>query len=178
MANDVETLVLGGGCFWCTDAAFRLVRGVNRVTAGFSGGHVDNPSYTQVAMQLTGHAEVIQIEYHSDEVSLNDLLEVFWIVHDPTTRDRQGHDVGPQYRSIIFYQNEEQKKVIEQSRVAAQKLWDQPIVTEIVKFEKFWPADESHQDFFNKNPEQAYCQIIINPKLTKLRQKLAGLLKT
>jgi len=178
MSKLSETLTLGGGCFWCLDASYRLVKGVIKVTSGFSGGHVDNPSYEQVAMQNTGHAEVIQIEYDPKIVGPDNLLDVFWTIHDPTTLNRQGHDTGPEYRSIIFYQNDDQKKLIEKSLNEAQKVWENPIVTEVVKFEKFYAADESHQDFFNKYPEQAYCQIIINPKLTKLRQKLSGLLKT
>src|SRR3989344_4600749 len=142
MSKLSETLTLGGGCFWCLDASYRLVKGVIKVTSGFSGGHVDNPSYEQVAMQNTGHAEVIQIEYDPKIVGPDNLLDVFWTIHDPTTLNRQGHDTGPEYRSIIFYQNDDQKKLIEKSLNEAQKVWENPIVTEVVKFEKFYAADE------------------------------------
>lgn len=177
MNKSVANLVLGGGCFWCLDASYRLVRGVNNVISGYAGGHLPNPKAEQVYSQTTGHAEVVNIVYDPGIVSLEDLLDVFWTIHDPTTLNRQMYDVGPEYRSIIFYANETEQKAIEKSRDAAQKFWDNKIVTEIVPHEEFYPAEEMHQNFFEKNPDQAYCQVIINPKLNKLREKLTRLLK-
>lgn len=172
-----QSIVLGGGCFWCLEAAYQLVRGVISVTSGYAGGHVENPTYPQVASKTTGHAEVVQIEFDPGLVTLTDILEIFWVIHDPTTKDRQGYDVGPEYRSIILYANEAQKQLAEASKATAQTHWDNPIVTEVVRLTKFYEAEPEHQNYFKKNPTQGYCQVIINPKLAKLRQKLAHALK-
>lgn len=174
----MQTAVLGGGCFWCLDAAYRRVRGVERVTSGFAGGTVDNPSYEQVVGGSTGHAEVVELEFDADVISYDQLLEIFWTIHDPTTLNRQGNDVGPQYRSVIFYTSPEQEQAARESiKTVATELWGDKIVTELQPLQKFWPAEDYHQDYFNKHPEQGYCQIIINPKLAKLTKKFGALLK-
>jgi peptide-methionine (S)-S-oxide reductase len=172
-----ETIVMGGGCFWCLDAAYRLVKGISKVTSGYSGGHIDNPTYEQVTSGTTGHAEVVKVEFEPKTISLNDVLDIFWTIHDPTTLNRQGNDVGPQYRSVLFYKDQDQKQAFEKSKATAQKVWSGKIVTEIAPLVKFYPAEAYHQDYFKNHPEQAYCQIIINPKLAKLRKKFAALLK-
>lgn len=177
MAKALEKATLGGGCFWCLDASYRQIRGVVNVVSGYAGGQVDKPTYEQVARQNTGHAEVIQLEFDSAVIKYSGILDIFWALHDPTSLNRQGADVGPEYRSIILYHNKAQKGIAEQSKAKAAKLWDKPIVTEIVSLERFWPAEAEHQDFFNKNPAAAYCQIVINPKLAKLRQKFQTFLK-
>jgi len=167
----VESIILGGGCFWCLDAAYKLIRGVVKVEEGYSGGTVADPTDTQVYSGNTGHAEVVRVTYDPKLISLADILEIFWTIHDPTTLNQQGPDVGEEYRSIVFYTNEEQKKIILRSKEAAQKVWDNPIVTEIVAFKEFYPAAAYHQDYEVNRPD--YCRIIINPKLKKLRQKFA-----
>ena len=172
-----ETIVLGGGCFWCLDAIYRRVEGVEKVVSGYAGGHTTNPDYWQVASTTTGHAEVVHVMFNPSVIGLTDILDIFWAMHDPTTKDRQGHDIGPEYRSIILYTNAEQKRVIDASLQAAQKLWPNPIVTEIKPLENFYEAEEEHQDYFRKNPNQGYCQVIINPKLAKLRKKFASRIK-
>jgi peptide-methionine (S)-S-oxide reductase len=173
-----EAIVLGGGCFWCLEAIFQRVEGIERVINGYAGGEVANPSYEAVCSGETGHAEVVEITFDPVRISLQTLLNIFWAIHDPTTRNRQGNDVGTQYRSVIFYANEAQKQIAEQSlRKDGQKLWEKPIVTEILPLNTFYPAESYHQDYFNQHPEQAYCQIVINPKVTKLKQKFAHLLK-
>lgn len=177
MTNAHKAIVLGGGCFWCLDAAYRLVNGVTSVTSGYSGGHIANPSYEQVCTGTTGHVEVVKVEFDSKIISLEDILDIFWTLHDPTTLNRQGNDVGTEYRSVVFYRDQVQKKAVEKSRDLAKKVWGDKIVTQIEPLEKFYPAEEYHQDFFDKYPEQAYCRIIINPKLAELRQKFAGHLK-
>ncbi len=169
---------MGGGCFWCLEASYQLIGGVQKVVPGYSGGKTKDPTYLDVASQTTGHAEVVQLTFDSKTISYKDILDIFWAIHDPTTPDRQGNDVGPEYRSIILYTNDEQKSVAETSKEEAQKLWKDPIVTEIVPLEIFYEAEPEHHDYFNKHPEQAYCQVVINPKLDKLRQKFASKLKT
>lgn len=176
MANS-QLATLGGGCFWCLDAAYRQVKGVQRSVSGFAGGHTTHPTYEDVQTQTTGHAEVVQLTFDPAVISYQDILEIFWVLHDPTSVNRQGNDIGEEYRSVIFYATDEQKKIAEASRERAAKQWDKPIVTQIVPLEAFYPADESHQNFFAKNPEMAYCQVIINPKLQKLQAKFAALLK-
>ena len=178
MGTRAESIVLGGGCFWCLDAAYRLVKGVTKVTSGYAGGHVPNPTMEQVYTQTTGHAEVVRVEFDSKIINFEDILDIFWAQHDPTSLNKQMYDEGPECRSIILYKDEVQKKIIEKSKKEAQKLWDKPIVTEVVPLKTFYPADDDQQDFFNKYPERSYCQIIINPKLKKLRDKYARLLKT
>jgi peptide-methionine (S)-S-oxide reductase len=167
-----ESLVLGGGCFWCTEAAYQLLPGVKAVVSGYAGGAEPNPTYEQISTGTTGHAEVIKISYDPDKITLERLLEFFWDAHNPTTLNRQGADVGPQYRSIILYADEVQKLAAEKSRTEAQASFRDPIVTEIVPLKKFWPAEAYHQDYFAKNPNQGYCQYVIAPKVKKLEQKL------
>lgn len=169
-----ESIVLGGGCFWCTEAAYQMIRGVTKVTSGYAGGTVPEPTYEAVSSGKTGHTEVVRVEFDPNEISLADILDIFWAIHDPTMPNRQGNDVGTQYRSAIYYENPDQKTVIDESVAAVAKLWDRPIVTEVAPLAKFYPAEEYHQNFFRKNPSQGYCQIVINPKLEKLRQKFAG----
>lgn len=176
MANS-QIATLGGGCFWCLDAAYRQIKGIQRSVSGFAGGHTKNPTYEEVQTQTTGHAEVVQLTFDPAIISYQDILEIFWVIHDPTSVNRQGNDVGEGYRSVIFYVTDEQKKTAEASRERAAQQWDKPIVTEIVPLDEFYPADEAHQNFFAKNPDIAYCQVIINPKLQKLQAKFASLLK-
>jgi peptide-methionine (S)-S-oxide reductase len=173
MADDkAEVIVLGGGCFWCLDAAYKLIKGVTKVEEGYSGGDVANPNDEQIYYDNTGHAEVVRLTYDPKIIKLEDILEIFWTIHDPTTLNRQGPDVGPQYRSIVFYENEQQKKSIEACMQKAQAFWDNKIVTEIAKLKNFYPAAEYHKNYEADRPD--YCQIIINPKLKKLREKFAA----
>lgn len=169
--------VLGGGCFWCLEAAYQLIDGVTEVVPGYAGGHVKNPNYYQVGEGRTGHAEVVRINFDDSKLSFKDILEIFWTIHDPTTKDRQGNDVGPQYRSIILYEDEVQKNQAESSIKEVQKLWKDPIVTEIKALERFYEAEPEHHNYFKNHPEQAYCQVIINPKIEKLRTKFASRLR-
>lgn len=174
----IESIVLGGGCFWCLEAVYQRVKGVVAVTNGYTGGHVENPSYEAVLTGQTGHAEVVKVDFNPAEISLSTILDIFWVIHDPTTLNRQGNDIGTQYRSAIFYTSQQQKELAESSlKESARPLWSKKIVTEIMPLDTFWPAEEYHKDYFNNHPEQAYCQIIINPKVTKLKQKFAHLLK-
>lgn len=173
----LETAVLGGGCFWCTEAVYQQVKGIHKVVAGYAGGSVPNPTYYQVETVRTGHAQVVELTYDPAIITYADILDIFWVVHNPTTPNRQDYDVGPQYRSIILYLNDEQKQVAERSRQAAAKLWPDPISTEIAQLDTFFPAEPEHQHYFQNHPDQAYCQIIINPKLAKLRAKFNSRLK-
>lgn len=175
-----ELATFGSGCYWCAEAVFQQVKGVKKVVSGFSGGHVPNPTYEQVCSGATGHAEVVQLTYDPSIISYAELLEVFWRTHDPTTRDRQGGDRGPQYRSAIFYHNQRQKRLAEQykSQIDAAGVFSKPIVTEIEPYEQFFPADESHQNYYATHGEQSYCQVVIGPKLEKLRAVFHGKLKT
>jgi peptide-methionine (S)-S-oxide reductase len=175
--SKTEELVIGGGCFWCTEGAYLIVPGVTKVVSGYAGGHVENPTYEQICTKTTGHAEVIKISYDPAKVSTKDLLDLFWYVHDPTTLNRQGNDEGPQYRSTIMYANEEQKKLAEQSIKEHAKEFDAPIVTEVVPLKKFYPAEAYHQDFANKNPYQGYVCAVVKPKIEKMKQKLAEIAK-
>jgi len=170
--NTTELATLGGGCFWCLEACFELIPGVKAVTSGYSDGPKDNPTYKEVCGGDTGHAEVVQIEYYPALVSYEKLLETFWQIHDPTTLNRQGHDVGTQYRSIILYHNDAQKAAAEKSKAEAQKELSKPIVTQIVPLKKFWPAEAYHQDYFRNNPDQGYCQMVVRPKVEKVEKKL------
>ncbi len=172
-----ESVVLGGGCFWCLEAAFQLIEGVTSVVSGFAGGIESDPTYYDVAFGLTGHAEVVRLTYNVDKIALRDVLDIFWSLHDPTTRNQQGNDIGPQYRSIILYTDDTQLEVINNSIKSVQKVWDSPIVTEVERLAAFYPAEPEQQNYFKKHPDQAYCQIIINPKLKKLQDTFAKRLR-
>lgn len=174
-----ETITLGGGCFWCLEAAYAELRGVGSVTSGYAGGHAADPSYRQVCSGTTGHAEVVQIDFDPELISLREILEVFFTIHDPTTRNRQGADVGTQYRSVVFYHSDEQRRVALEvmKELSDEGVWDDPIVTELRPLPEFYPAEAYHRDYFKRNPTQAYCQIVIAPKLAKLRSKYADRLK-
>jgi peptide-methionine (S)-S-oxide reductase len=176
---EMKTATFAGGCFWCTEAIFQRLAGVEKVISGYSGGHVDNPTYEQVCSGTTGHAESIQITYDPSKISHDELLGVFWKTHDPTTRNRQGNDVGPQYRSVIFFHDEEQKKSAERyrTRLENEKFWDNPIVTGIVPFRKFWPAENYHQNYFDDNPSRGYCALVIAPKIDKFENVFKDRLK-
>ena len=168
-----ESLVLGGGCFWCTEAAYDLLPGVKSVVSGYSGGKELNPTYEQISAKVTGHAEVIKIEFDPAVVSLEKLLEFFWQVHNPTQVGGQGNDHGPQYRSIILFADAAQKAAAEKAKAAAAKVFRDPLTTEIVALEKFWPAEEYHQDYFRRNPNAGYCSYVIAPKVKKLEKAIA-----
>ena len=172
--SKTESLVVGGGCFWCTEAAYEMLPGVKAVVSGYAGGKEANPTYQQVCAHATGHAEVIKIDFDPAKVTLDRLLDYFWHVHNPTQVGGQGNDHGPQYRSVILYANAEQKAAAEKSRAAAAKVFRDPITTEIVALEKFWPAEEYHQDYFRRNPNQGYCSFVIAPKIKKLEKELAA----
>ncbi|MGQ0633993.1 MAG: peptide-methionine (S)-S-oxide reductase MsrA [Planctomycetaceae bacterium] len=178
-AKKLERATFGSGCFWCTEAVFQRLKGVESVVSGYSGGHVENPTYQQVSSKLTGHAEVVQVTYDPAVISYPELLEVFWKTHDPTTPNQQGADVGPQYRSVIFYHTEEQKELAEKYALKLTKasVFDDPIVTQIVPFEKFYPAENYHQNYYNNNSRAPYCRSVIGPKLTKLKKVFREKLK-
>lgn len=167
-----EKATLGGGCFWCLEAAYEQIDGVETVVSGYAGGRRENPSYEQVCSGATGHAEVVQITYDADVVTFGDLLDIFFTIHDPSTLNRQGGDIGSQYRSVIFYHDQEQKRIAEDmiAKLDEQKLWDQPIVTEVTEAPTFYSAEAYHQHYYQRNPAQAYCQAVIGPKLAKLRK--------
>jgi peptide-methionine (S)-S-oxide reductase len=168
----MELATFGAGCFWCVEAVYQQLKGVSSVVSGYSGGHVENPTYEQVTSGKTGHAEVAQIEFDPETISYEELLEVFFETHDPTTLNRQGNDVGAQYRSIIFYHDETQREVAERVRSSydASGTWKRPIVTEIVPFTDFYVAEDYHQNYYRNNPNQGYCRYVIRPKLEKLEQ--------
>jgi peptide-methionine (S)-S-oxide reductase len=175
-SGQLEHITMGGGCFWCMEAVFQRLNGVTKVVSGFSGGSVPNPTYEAVCTGNTGHAEVVQIEFDPAKLPLEKLLEVFWAAHDPTTLNRQGHDSGTQYRSALYYENEQQKAVMEASKNAAQKELKDPIVTEIAPFKAFYAADAHHQNYYNDNANRnSYCAIVIRPKLQKLLK--SGIIK-
>lgn len=167
-----EVVTLGGGCFWCIEAIFEELEGVEQVESGYSGGWVGDPTYQQVCTGKTGHAEVVQVTFDPKAISLKEILKIFFTVHDPTTLNRQGPDVGTQYRSVIFYHSQEQKAVAGQviNEIQAAKLWDAPIVTEIVPFKAFYKAENYHQEYYKLNPGEAYCRLIIAPKVKKFRE--------
>jgi peptide-methionine (S)-S-oxide reductase len=173
MANDIATL--GGGCFWCLEAVYLGLRGVTGVMPGYAGGHVDSPSYEQVCGKKTGHAEVVQITYDPAELSYEDLLRVFFTIHDPTTKDRQGNDIGAQYRSIILTHDDAQRDSAERvtAEIAAARIWPGQIVTEIVPLRRFWPAEPEHHNYFARNPWTGYCQAVVAPKVAKFRKQFA-----
>lgn len=168
-----ETLVLGGGCFWCLEGAYEIVPGVVDVESGYAGGHVKHPTYEQVCGKHTGHAEVVKITYDPAQVSLERLFELFWVVHDPTTLNRQGADTGPQYRSIILYTNEAQKTAAEKAIAAAQPNFPNKIVTEVVPLKEYYVAEDYHQDYFRKNPTAGYCQAVVRKKVDKVKKAVA-----
>jgi len=167
-----DSIVLGGGCFWCTEAAYKLLPGVKHITSGYAGGDEPNPTYEEVCAHSTGHAEVIKVDFDPAKVSADELYYYFWAVHNPTQVGGQGNDHGPQYRSIILYSNEAQKAAAEKSRAKAQETFRDPITTEIVPLTKFWPAEDYHQDYFAKNPNAGYCSFVIAPKIRRLEHKL------
>jgi peptide-methionine (S)-S-oxide reductase len=177
--NRRETATLAGGCFWCLEAVFLDLRGVESVASGYAGGHQAHPTYEQVCTGTTGHAEVVQIVFDPDVVSFRDLLDVFFTIHDPTTLNRQGGDVGTQYRSAIFHHSEEQKATAAATlaELSAAGVWDDPIVTELVPLTEFYPAEEYHRDYFRRNPNQSYCRVVIAPKVAKARSKFLAKLK-
>jgi peptide-methionine (S)-S-oxide reductase len=171
-SSQLETAVFGGGCFWCLDAQFKLVPGVISVISGYAGGTAKNPTYEQVCSETTGHAEVVQVEFDPSVVSYEDLLRKFFHAHDPTTLNRQGPDVGTSYRSIILYKDANQKEIAQKVKAEAQKDWSDPIVTEIVPLQTFYKAEDYHQDYFAKNPEQGYCRLVVAPKVKKFEKLL------
>lgn len=179
MTNDLEKATLGGGCFWCVEAVYQDLKGVHQVVSGYAGGSVENPTYQQVCAGTTGHAEVTQITFDPEVISYEELLYIFWRTHDPTTLNRQGADVGPQYRSIILYHNEEQKAIAEKSKRETDQsdLWPNPIVTEIAPLTDFYPAEDYHQNYYRNNPAQPYCQVVIDPKVQKFRKEFKDRLK-
>lgn len=179
MNSNHQVATLAGGCFWCLEAVFDEVKGVVSVESGYAGGHMDNPSYRAVCTGTTGHAEVVQVTFDPNSVSYRDLLNVFFAIHDPTTLNRQGADVGTQYRSAIFYHTDEQKQIAEEliRELNARKIWDRPIVTEVAKLDKFFMAEEYHQEYFANNPYQPYCQAVVAPKVAKFRKHFLGMLK-
>ncbi len=179
MKGDLETATLAGGCFWCLEAVFDELKGVESVESGYSGGHVDHPSYRDVCSGMTGHAEAVQVRFDPAVISYRDLLNVFFAVHDPTTLNRQGADVGSQYRSAIFHHDDAQQAVAHEliKELDGQHIWDQPIVTDVAKFEKFHLAEDYHQEYFLKNPYQPYCTAVVAPKVTKFRRHFLERLK-
>lgn len=179
MSDNVEVATLGAGCFWCVEAVFQDVKGVHKVESGYTGGHVENPTYKQICTGTTGHAEVAQITFDPTVISFEDILMIFWHTHDPTTLNRQGNDAGTQYRSAIFYHNEKQKEIAEKSKAEteASDLWPNPIVTEITLLDVYYPAEDYHQNYFNNNPYQPYCMMVGNPKVQKFRKSFGEWLK-
>jgi peptide-methionine (S)-S-oxide reductase len=173
----METLTVAGGCFWCTEAVFSQIKGVEKVTPGYSGGNVNNPSYKEVSTGVTGHAESLQIVFDPKVISLDQLFYIFFKLHDPTTLNRQGADIGTPYRSVIFYKDEGQKKVAEKAKEEAQRDRKEPVVTEIVPYENFFPADPSHKDYYFKHRLSPYCILVIDPKIQKLKKEFGSYLK-
>ncbi len=177
--NNLEVAILGGGCFWCTEAVFQLIRGVEKVQPGYAGGDLPNPTYEQVSTGTTGYAEVAQITFNPEVISFKEILEIFFGTHDPTQLNRQGADVGTQYRSVIFYVNEKQKTIAEQliAELTAEKAYDNPIVTQVKPLKRFYPAETYHKDYFKKHPKEPYCQFVIAPKIEKLQKTYFSKLK-
>jgi peptide-methionine (S)-S-oxide reductase len=176
---DRDVATLGGGCFWCLEAVFKDLLGVDSLVSGYAGGDLDNPTYEQVCSGRTGHAEVVQITFDPTAITYRDLLDVFFTIHDPTTKDRQGADVGPQYRSIVLYHSPEQKAAAEQAiaELDAKGIWGAPIVTEVVPLDRFYPGEAYHQDYFANNPGQGYCRAVIAPKVAKFRKQYLAKLR-
>lgn len=177
--KNLETGTLAAGCFWCVEAVFDDLRGVEDVISGYSGGHTENPTYQQVCSETTGHAEVVQIKFDPSEISFKEILQVFFTVHDPTQLNRQGNDIGTSYRSAIFYHSDEQKRVAEEviKEFTDEQIYDKPIVTQVEPFDKFYSAENYHQEYFANNPNQPYCAAVVAPKVAKFRQKFVSRLK-
>jgi peptide-methionine (S)-S-oxide reductase len=177
--QNAQIALLGGGCFWCLEAVFDQLQGVSDVVSGYSGGRLPNPSYQQVCKGDTGHAEVVRVTFDPGVISFRDILEVFFAIHDPTMRDRQGNDVGPQYRSVIFYQDDKQREEAQSliRQLDAAGLWAEPIVTEVAPAGEFYPAEDYHQEYFHRNGTQPYCQVVVAPKVAKFRKQFASRLK-
>lgn len=171
--KNYEQATLGGGCFWCLEAVYKDLKGVVNILPGYSGGHTENPTYEEVCTDTTGHAEVVQITYDPELITYQDLLEIFFFIHDPTSLNRQGADEGTQYRSVVFYHNQEQKDLAYTmiKNLEEEQVYEDPIVTELVKLDKFYPAEEYHHNYYARNPEQAYCSVVIAPKLARFREK-------
>lgn len=178
--SNLETATLGAGCFWCVEAVFDDLQGVVSVESGYSGGHTENPTYREVCSETTGHAEVVQVKFDPSVISFKEVLQVFFAVHDPTTLNRQGNDIGTSYRSAIFYHSDEQRRIAEEviREVEAEAVYDDPIVTEVKPFDKFYVAEDYHQEYFANNPNQPYCAGVVAPKVAKFRQKFLSRLKT
>lgn len=173
-----QKATLAGGCFWCLEAVYQNAKGVGSVVSGYSGGRIDNPTFDKLHLMDTGHAETVQVTFDPKVISYDKLLEIFYSIHDPTTLNRQGYDVGEEYRSVIFYHDDRQRKIAEEvTKNFAAKIWSDPIVTQIVAFKKFWPAEDFHQNFYKNNENIGYCQVIINPKLEKFKKQFKDLLK-
>ena len=179
MNDEMQVATLGSGCFWCTEAFFLKLKGVESVESGYSGGKVKNPTYREICTGMTGHAEVVQVRFNPKEISYEDILEVFWNTHDPTTLNKQGADEGTQYRSVVFYHNDDQKKVAEQYKIQLDKsgTFKNPIVTEITPLSIFYPAEDYHQNYYALNPNQGYCQYVIRPKVEKFNKQYSAKLK-
>ncbi len=180
MENKIlETATLGAGCFWCVEAVFDDLQGVESVESGYSGGHTENPTYKEVCSEMTGHAEVVQVKFNPEEISFKEILQVFFTVHDPTQLNRQGNDIGTSYRSAIFYHSDEQKHVAEETirEIEAEGIYDREIITELTPFDKFYIAENYHQEYFANNPNQPYCAAVVAPKVAKFRQKYVSRLK-
>ena len=177
--NELQTITLGGGCFWCTEAVYVKVRGVTDVESGYCNGHVARPTYEQVCTGQTGHNEVVKLTYDPADISLREILEIFFVIHDPTSLNRQGNDAGTQYRSGIYYSTPEQKQVAEDMirQMSQDKLFGQPIVTEVLPLANYWPAEAYHQDYFENNPNQGYCAFVVGPKVDKFRKTFASRVK-
>ena len=178
--SNLETATLAAGCFWCVEAVFDSLIGVEDVVSGYSGGHTDNPTYQQVCSETTGHAEVVQIKFDPTQLTFKELLQVYFTVHDPTTLNRQGNDIGSSYRSAIFVHSDEQRQITGEviAEINAEKIYHNPIVTEVTEFNKFWPAEDYHQEYFANNPSQPYCAAVVAPKVAKFRQKFFARLKS
>lgn len=176
---ELEAATLAAGCFWCVEAVFDDLKGVEDVVSGYSGGHKDNPTYQEVCSETTGHAEVVQIRFDPDVISFSDILRVFFTVHDPTQLNRQGNDIGTSYRSAVFYHSDEQRKAAENviREITEAGIYDKPIVTEVTAFDKFWPAEDYHQEYFSNNPNQPYCAAVVAPKVAKFRKQFSERLK-
>ena len=179
MNPNLQTATLAGGCFWCLEAVYDEIKGVHSVESGYAGGHMDNPTYREVCNGNTGHAEVVQVHFDPNVISYKDLLNVFFAIHDPTTLNRQGADIGTQYRSAIFYHDDEQKKIAEEliKDLNSQQIWDRPIVTEVTKFDKLYVAEDYHQEYYARNRYQPYCVAVVAPKVSKFRKHFLEMLK-
>jgi len=177
MSKKYEQAILGGGCFWCTEAIFKKVKGIVEVIPGYSGGWIENPTYEEVCTDQTGHAEVVKITYDPEVISYRELLKIFFTIHDPTTKNRQGNDVGSQYRSIIIYFDDKQKKIAEEEIKEAEKIWQKKIVTELVPFKAFYKAEDYHINYFERNPTKPYCSLVIMPKIEKFEKLWKSYLK-